>query len=121
MILVMEQVFILRIRDAGELEDLAKEYMGSAASASVQAEIVALNWRAVQDKSDKTNALFLPIREGLRDIIRRGDASIQLDRFRLLIIGKSGCGKTTIMAKVCALPVDLWPDLTSYRYAAKKW
>jgi hypothetical protein len=96
----MEQAFIQQIRDVKALEDLVKRYMGSRAFSSVQAEIVALNWRSVHDKSNKKQAQLSPIRMRLRDIIRHGYAGPEDERFRLLIIGKSGSGRTTVLNKV---------------------
>jgi len=43
-----------------------------------------------------------------------GSSSVEIERFRLLIIGRSGCGKTTILSKVCGEEVADKPSTTGH-------
>lgn len=112
----MKQAFIQQIKEVNVLEELVKGYMGSRTFLSIQAEIIAFNWRSVHVKSNRTQAQFSPIKKELRDIIHRVDTGLEDVRFRLLIIGKPSSGRTMILNKVRAVPKILYTTSESHKW-----
>ncbi|EGO28808.1 hypothetical protein SERLADRAFT_380936 [Serpula lacrymans var. lacrymans S7.9] len=71
LVLIMEQVFLYTIVDKLPLEELCKAYLRSAAYAFVQREVVAIDWRACRDESDKTRMMTWRTYRPLKTILDR--------------------------------------------------
>ncbi|KAG1827861.1 hypothetical protein DFJ58DRAFT_879739 [Suillus subalutaceus] len=99
---IMAQIFLLKIQKAYVLEALIKEYTGSDAFRSIQEGVIKIyrsSRRNRQSLGDGTRIVMPQIQRQLEDLVRRVSSNAA-DRFRLLIIGKPGDAKVTILHKV---------------------
>ncbi|KAG2033904.1 hypothetical protein BDR03DRAFT_649278 [Suillus americanus] len=99
---IMAQIFLLKIQKAYVMEALIKEYTGSDAFRSIQEGVIKIyrsSRRNRQSLSDGTRIVMPQIQRQLEDLVRRVSSNAA-ERFRLLIIGKPGDAKTTILHKV---------------------
>lgn len=79
LILVMEQIFILKIEDEAPLEDLFKKYISSGAFTFIQHEVAGVDWRSFRDESDKTRMMTWRTNRQLKNIVDRCRQQFPMD------------------------------------------
>ncbi|KAG1871531.1 hypothetical protein F4604DRAFT_817052 [Suillus subluteus] len=100
---IMEHVFLQNIQDEVSLGDFIKGFTSLPIFDSTRQAVVKIRW----DKShllpghDSERVMTTKTAcDQLREIMDRVSL-VDEEKFRFLIIGKAGCGKTTILNKVC--------------------